>query len=108
MCGKCEDGSQTLGCMLLLTCQEGEAKQKGHPNMIITSETSFADFEPWAGAVCRYDRIFNEGKAKEFESLIDGLYPGGIDETALNDLLWFESDWVYESLGITDEEEEEE
>ena len=76
--------------------------------MIITSETSFADFMPWGCAIYGYDRIFNEGKVREFESLIDELYPGGIDEPTLNDLLWFESDWVYESLGITDEEEEEE
>ena len=31
-----------------------------------------------------------------------------MDETQLNDLLWFDDEWVYEMLGITDEEEEDE
>ena len=40
--------------------------------------------------------------------MIEELYPNGIDGTELNDLLWFESDWIYETLGISEEEEEEE
>ena len=76
--------------------------------MIITCETSLADFKPWAGAVSTYNRIFNEGKAGEFESLIEELYPNGTDDTTINDILWFETDWIYESLGITDEEDEDE
>ena len=35
------------------------------------------------------------------------MYPEGIDETKLNDILWFEEDWIFESLGITDEEDAE-
>ena len=38
---------------------------------------------------------------------LEDLYPDGMDETELNDLLWFEPETVYEWLGIEGEEEEE-
>jgi hypothetical protein len=69
--------------------------------------TTLANFDAWSGAVETKERIINEGKAEEFDSLIEELYPDGLSETALNDLLWFEEDWLFESLGIDNEEEEE-
>lgn len=47
-------------------------------------------------------------KEEEFEALIEELYPDGIDETQLNDILWFDSEWVFECLGINEEEDEDE
>ena len=44
---------------------------------------------------------------EDFENLIEELYPDGIEETRLNDILRFDSDWVLEVLGISEEEEEE-
>lgn len=76
--------------------------------MLLTREISIKDFEAWSGAVNTWDRIIEEGKEDEFDSMIEELYPDGIDETNLNDLLWFESDWIYECLGISSEDEEEE
>ena len=67
---------------------------------------SLVNFEAWSGAVDTKERIINEGKANDFDSLIEDLYPEGLSETALNDLLWFEEDWLFEQLGIEDEEEE--
>lgn len=64
-------------------------------------------FEPWGGAVRVWERIYNEGKVDEFESLMEEQYPNGIDRTALNDILAFDSDWVLNSLGIGEEEEDE-
>ena len=57
-------------------------------------------FQPWAGAIDTYDTIIENNCLSAFEAMIEELYPNGIEETALNDLLWFESDWIYESLGI--------
>lgn len=65
-------------------------------------------FEPWAGAVDTYNTIMEADKVDEFESLIDELYPNGIEEGKLNDILWFENDWVLEMLGLSEEDEEEE
>lgn len=68
--------------------------------------TTLVNFNAWSGAVETKERIINEGKADEFDNLIDEIYPDGLSETALNDLLWFEDDWLFEMLGISDEEDE--
>lgn len=61
----------------------------------------------WSGARDTVEKIEDEGKGDEFVSLIEELYPEGIDRTSLNDLLWFDDEWVFESLGIKEEEESE-
>lgn len=73
--------------------------------MKITSETNLSGFQAWSGAVDTQNRIIECDKEAEFEQLIEELYPEGIDETKLNDILWFEEEWIYESLGITEEDE---
>ena len=75
--------------------------------MKIYKELDLTSFEPWSGAIDTYNTIYKADKLDDLELLIEELYPDGIDETQLNDLLWFESDWLYESLGISEEEEEE-
>lgn len=75
---------------------------------IIDEGVNLRDFEAWSGAVDTKERFIEEGKEDEFENLIDEMYPEGISSVHLNDLLWFESDWIYETLGIKDEDEEEE
>lgn len=62
----------------------------------------------WSGARDTVEKIEDEGKGDEFVSLIEELCPEGIDRTALNDILWFDDEWVFESLGIKEEEEESE
>jgi hypothetical protein len=65
------------------------------------------NFDAWSGAKETKQRILDENKEDEFDSLIEEFYPDGISDTQLNDILWFEEDWVFESLGISDEEEDE-
>ena len=62
--------------------------------------TTLGNFKAWSGAVDAQKEIIEAGKEEEFDSLIDELYPDGLSETTLNDLLWFETDWLYEMLGI--------
>jgi hypothetical protein len=76
--------------------------------MKVISEKSITEFEAWSGAVDTKNRIIEADKENEFDQLIEELYPDGIDETQLNDILWFEDDWIFEQLGISDEEEEDE
>lgn len=71
----------------------------------ITKTMDINDFEPWSGAVDTYERIEREGKLDELESVLEELYPDGIGETELNDLLWFEDDYIYGLLGIRTESE---
>jgi len=75
--------------------------------MKIYRETSLENFEAWSGAVGTLDRVKEAGKCDELESIIEELYPDGMSETELNDLLWFEPETIYEWLGIEEEEEEE-
>lgn len=68
--------------------------------MTIKSEISLENFQAWSGAVNTLNRIINEGKCSQLESMLEDLYPDGMTDTELNDLLRFESDTVYEWLGI--------
>jgi len=75
---------------------------------IIKEISSLTEFKPWSGAVDTFKRIIECDKEEEFASMIDNIYPEGITETQLNDILWFEEAWCYEILGISEDEEEEE
>ena len=76
--------------------------------MKIYNETGLYNFKAWCGAVDTLDRIIEEGKADELEAVLEELYPDGIDETQLNDILWFEPEWCFEVCGIETEEEDDE
>lgn len=67
----------------------------------------FSEYEPWSGAVDTWDKIERNGKEEELEQLLEEMFLDDIPtDTQINDLLWFDSDWVLEQLGISDEEEE--
>ena len=72
--------------------------------MIIKTETNLRNFKAWSGAIDTKKIILDAGLEEEFEMLIDELYPEGLTDTELNDLLWFDSDWILENLGIKEEE----
>ena len=73
--------------------------------MRIYTELDLNTFEAWSGAVNTLDRIREEDKTRDLEAILEDLYPDGMSETTLNDLLWFESDTVFEWLGIKTDEE---
>jgi hypothetical protein len=66
------------------------------------------DFNAWSGAKDTKDTILKHNQGEEFDNLIEELYPDGLSETQLNDILWFEPEWIYEILGISEEETEDE
>ena len=68
--------------------------------MIIKTETNLRNFEAWGGAIETKKIILDAGLEKNFEDIIEELYPEGITDTNLNDLLWFDTDWILEMLGI--------
>lgn len=73
--------------------------------MIITYELDLQNFEAWSGAKDTLERIQREGKCDLLEQILEDTYPEGMTETELNDLLWFESETVYEWLDIRSEEQ---
>jgi len=71
---------------------------------VTNSNISLENFNAWSGAVETKEAIINADKASDFDYLIEELYPDGIEETQLNDLLWFDEDFIFESLGIKTED----
>lgn len=71
--------------------------------MTITYELDLDSFKAWSGAVYTLDRIRREGKCAELEAILENTYPDGMTETELNDLLWFDSESVYEWLDMRSE-----
>lgn len=69
--------------------------------MKITGNINLEDFEAWAGAEETQELILKYSKGEEFEGLVEELFPDGLDDTALNDLLRFDSDWILKSLGLS-------
>lgn len=68
--------------------------------MKVTSETTLRNFKAWSGAKETLKTIIREDKTEELEFLIEELYPEGLTETQLNDILWFDDEWIFEQLGI--------
>lgn len=72
--------------------------------MKITSEMSLKNFKAWAGGKVTLNKLIELDKCDELEFILDDLYPDGLTETELNDILWFDDEWIYETLGIEEEE----
>lgn len=70
----------------------------------IEIEISMSEFEPWAGAIDTFNKLEEMGLLDDLEGVLEEMYPEGIDAAELNALLWFESEWLFEMLGIQEEE----
>jgi len=75
---------------------------------LINDNLNLQNFDAWSGAVDTKETILKHNKERDFEYLIEELYPDGLTDTQLNDILWFDSEWIFENIGIDEEEEENE
>jgi hypothetical protein len=73
--------------------------------MRIFTETNLLNFDAWSGGIETKNTIIENGKSEEFEALIEEIYPEGLTDIQLNDILWYESGWIFEQLGIEEEED---
>ena len=55
--------------------------------MKVFNETTLTRFDAWSGAEETKERIISENKAEDFDTLIEELYPNGLSEIQLNDLI---------------------
>ena len=63
----------------------------------------------WSGAIDTLVTIQDNDKEEELMSLLSlDCFTDTPDLTEVNDLLWFEDEWIFEMLGIDPEEDEEE
>ena len=74
--------------------------------MALVVNVGIKGFKPWSGAVSTWEKIDEANKVSDLEFLLEELYPEGITDIQLNDLLWFESDWLFAQLDIEDLEED--
>lgn len=57
----------------------------------------------WSGAVDTIADIQNANKEDEFMNLLEMEFCDEVPtDTAVNDFIWFERDYIYESLGLTE------
>ena len=73
--------------------------------MKVYSEKSLRNFEFWSGAKSNAEELTLE-QIDMVESILEELYPDGMEETQINDFFWFEFDTIREWLGIEKEEDE--
>lgn len=75
--------------------------------LTVRHEMNLSDFDAWSGAISTLDLLIEHDLTESMEDVLNELYPEGIDRTTLNDILWFEQEWIWEVLGIeTDEDGE--
>lgn len=80
--------------------------------MTIHTETALRNFGFWSGAKERADML-TSSQLDAIETELEQIYPDGMTETELNDLFWFDFDFVCSLIGTSEaavfgEEEEEE
>lgn len=68
--------------------------------MLVLSALSIRKFEPWDGGKEGYEEIRALNLFDEFEQYIEELYPNGIYDTTLNDILRFDRETFIESQGF--------
>ena len=72
--------------------------------MKIYTENNLRDFEFWSGAVDTV-KYLTDDELDTIESILEDMHPEGMDETDINDIFWFEDDWIAEMLGYKNFEE---
>ena len=73
--------------------------------MKVYSEKSLRNFEFWCGAKDNAETLTSE-QLDMVESILEDVYPDGVEDVQINDFFWFEFDTIREWLGIEKEEDE--
>ena len=62
------------------------------------------DFEFWSGAYDTVKKVIEADKENEFWDFIEEYFDGydSISDVELNDFVWFESEYIYEHIGLTE------
>lgn len=75
--------------------------------IITKNEYSKGDFyrlydNSWSGAIQTLDDIKNANKEDEFMDYLEDVFceDEEVEDTALNDFIWFERDEIYNALGL--------
>lgn len=66
--------------------------------MKITKELDLSEFEAWSGGADTLEELTLE-EMDMLQNAIEDIYYDGLTETQLNDILWFEDEWIEEIIG---------
>ena len=74
--------------------------------MEIKKDYNFEDLKEnsWSGAVDTLETIEENEKEEELMQLLENTFEDVPTETEVNDFLWFDDDFIFEELGIEEEE----
>ena len=78
--------------------------------MVVKRELDFSDLqrECWSGAVDTLLTIWEHDKQDDLMNFLEGYFEGTVPTmTEVNDLLWFEDEWIFEQIDLDLEEDEE-
>lgn len=79
--------------------------------MEIKEAFGFSDLENrcWSGAIDTLNTVCNNDKEDELMDLLEMTFEYDVPTlTEVNDFLWFEDEYIFEQLGISTDEEEDE
>ena len=77
--------------------------------MYVKKEIDFNDLLDlcWSGALDTLEKVNEAGMGDNLMMLLEDICGDEeLDITYINDILWFESDWILETLGIVEPEDE--
>ena len=74
--------------------------------MEIKKEVSFEELVrgSWSGAVDTLETVMEHGKEDELMDLMEEVFQETPTETEVNDFLWFDTEYIFDVLGIEEEE----
>lgn len=80
----------------------------GGNSMYIKKEIDFNDLLNlcWSGAINTLEEVDEAGMGDSLMMLLEEMCDDTPDIGYINDILWFESDWILETLGIVEPEDE--
>lgn len=69
---------------------------------VIKEITTFTTLklESWGGALETLNMIEENNKQDEFMNLLEDIFFDGVEEIDLNDFIWFEDEYIFDSLEI--------
>lgn len=78
----------------------------------VKTELNFDDLmkDCWSGAIDTLNTIYENDKENELMNLLNELFADDEDctLTTINDFLWFDDEYIFECLDISDEDEDDE
>lgn len=75
--------------------------------MRVYSEMNLTSFEFWAGAKNNAERLTYD-ELEQLGYILDDIYNEGVEDVTINDIMWFDFEWVCEMLGYVYDVEEDE